>query len=299
MIVIDCKDVIKQYGSTKALNSLSLTIEGKKITGLIGRNGAGKTTILKIIAGFMEPTRGEVRVFGVNPFNNIMVSANSIFIDDQMTLPSSLNLVEILETARNFYENWNTELANGLFNYFSLDPSQYHGNLSKGTKSIFNMILGLASRCQLTIFDEPTTGMDAAVRKDFYRALLKDYIAYPRSILLSSHHLNEVEDLLEDILLMKDGHMHLHLPVSKLKEYAIAVNGKTADLEKWINNKEVIYKFDLGAGNSYAVVKNNLNIDLHLQTASHTGLELSPVSSSDLCVYLTNKNKGVIDDVFN
>jgi len=298
MSVITCKDVTKRYGSTKALNSLSFTIDEKKITGIIGRNGAGKTTILKILAGFMESTSGNVRVFDENPFNNIMVSANSIFIDDQITLPSTLNLSEILETARNFYENWDTNLAKGLFEYFSFDPTHYHGKLSKGMKSTFNMILGLSSRCQLTIFDEPTSGMDAAVRKDFYRALLKDYIAYPRNILLSSHHLDEVEDLLEDVLLIKDGQMYLHLPISELKEYATGIKGKTDTLEKWIWNKEVIYKTSLGANSSYAVVKNNSTVSIDLQNARHAGLDISSVSASDLCVYLTSKNNGGIDDVF-
>ncbi|MPW26468.1 ATP-binding cassette domain-containing protein [Alkalibaculum sp. M08DMB] len=299
MSVITCKDVTKHYRSKKALNNLSFTIEGEKITGIIGRNGAGKTTILKILAGFLEATSGEVKIFDEKPFNNIMVSANSIYIDDQMTLPSSLTLAEILKTASNFYENWNTALADGLFNYFSLDPSQYHCNLSKGMKSTFNMILGLSSRCQLTIFDEPTTGMDAAVRKDFYRALLKDYIAYPRTILLSSHHLDEVEDLLEDVLLMKDGQLHLHIPISELKEYATSVKGKRTILEKWIRNKEVIHRSDLGAETTYAVVKNNSAVLLQLDNARHEGLDISPVNSSDLCVYLTSDTKGGIDDVFS
>lgn len=212
--MIECVDLIKVYGRRKALNGMSFSIGENKITGLIGRNGAGKTTLLKIIAGYLKESSGEIKVFDEHPFNNLLVSANHIFIHDQISLPASLNLKEILETAKRFYANWDKELANRLFNYFSFIPTQNYSSLSKGKKSTFNMILGVSSRCSLTIFDEPTTGMDAAVRKDFYRVLLRDYIDYPRTIIVSSHHLEEIEDLLEDILLINEGKELLHMPVA-------------------------------------------------------------------------------------
>ncbi|WHY86906.1 ABC transporter ATP-binding protein [Neobacillus novalis] len=298
MTVIECRGLTKVYGGAKALNNLSCNIEENKITGLIGRNGAGKTTLLKIIAGFLKETSGELTVFSENPFNNLLVSANVIFIHDQMNLPTSLNLKEILETAASFYENWDHDLANRLLEYFSLNPLQHHNGLSKGMKSTFNVIFGLAARVPLTLFDEPTSGMDAAVRKDFYRALLKDYLAHPRTIIISSHHLNEIEDLLEDILLMKDGKELLHLPIADLKEWGIGLQGKTAIVDEWTQNKELIYTKSVGFDQSYVVVRNDFS-ESEWQKARIAGLELTPVTSSDLCVYLTSKTKGGIDDVFN
>jgi ABC-2 type transport system ATP-binding protein len=298
MNVIECKGLTKTFGKVMALNHLSLKIEENKITGLIGRNGAGKTTLLKIIAGYMNETSGVVKVFSEHPFNSLMVSANVIFIHNQLNLPTALNLKEILTAASRFYENWDTELADRLFDYFSFHPLQHYDGLSMGMKSTFGMILGLASRCPLTIFDEPTTGMDAAVRKDFYRALLKDYIAYPRTIILSSHHLNEIEDLLEDIFLMKDGKELLHMPISDFNEWALGIKGESKVMEEWTMDREVIHTKDLGLGRTYVVVKNNLS-EKEFQNARLLGLEISPVTSSDLCVYLTSKTKGGIDDVFN
>lgn len=297
MSVIDCRDLNKAFGKTKALNNLSFKIEENKITGLIGRNGAGKTTLLKIIAGFMKETSGEIKVFSENPYNNLFVSANLIFLHDQMNFPTALNLSEILEVGASFYDNWDSELANRLFEYFSFHPLQHYNGLSKGIKSTFNMIIGLAAHCPLTIFDEPTTGMDAAVRKDFYRALLKDYITYPRTVIISSHHLNEIEYLLEDILLMKDGKQLLHIPAADLKGWAIGLQGKTHIVEEWTQNKEVIFtKMDLD--HAYVVVKNDF-FEEELQNARLAGMDILPVSSSDICVYLTSKTNGGIDDVFN
>ncbi|WP_066249928.1 ATP-binding cassette domain-containing protein [Neobacillus drentensis] len=298
MTVIECRGLTKDYGRNRALNGLTIKIEENKITGLIGRNGAGKTTLLKIIAGHIKETAGEIKVFSERPFNNLTVSANVIFIHDQMNLPTALNLMEILEAASSFYENWDQALANRLFDYFSFNPLQQYNGLSKGMKSTFHTILGLSARCPLTLLDEPTTGMDAAVRKDFYRALLKDYLAYPRSIIISSHHLNEIEDLLEDILLMKDGKEHLHLPAADFKEWAIGIQGKTGLVHEWTKEREILHTKSMGPDQSYVVVRNDL-LEHELQKARATGIDFSPVTPSDLCVYLTSKSKGGIDDVFN
>ena len=298
MKVIECRDLTKTYWRKPVLNNLSFTIEENTITGLIGRNGVGKTTLLKIIVGFIKETSGEINVFSDRPFNSLNVSANSIFIDNQMSFPSALQLKELLEEAARFYPNWDGKLARRLFDYFSFDPNNYHNRLSKGQTSTFNMIIGLASRCPLTIFDEPTTGMDEAVRKDFYRALLKDYIAHPRTIILSSHHLDEIEDLLEDVLLIQDGQKQLHLPISELKEWAIGIKGSTEAVQEVTKGREVFFKKDMDVNTQYAVVKNDFS-ESSLNKWRLDGLDFSPVRTSDLFIYLTADTKGGIDDVFN
>lgn len=295
MKVVACENLIKTQGQLKTLNDVSFSIEENTITGLIGRNGAGKTTLLKILAGFWRGTSGDVKVFAESPFNNLLVSANAIYIDDQMDFSTALTIKEILDEAGRFYEKWDRDLAQHLFDYFSFHPKQIHQNLSKGKKSTFNMIIGLAFRCALTMFDEPTTGMDTAVRKDFYRALLKDYIAHPRTIIISSHHLEEVEDLLEDVLLLESGKKHLHLPMDVLKEYAVGLTGRTEIILQWTYHKEIIYQKNMDHDTTYVVVKNDY---FPLEQAKRLGIKISPVPASDLCVYLTNKTKGGIDDVF-
>lgn len=297
-VVIQCHRLSKSYGKMQALRNLSFTIEDKKITGLIGRNGAGKTTLQKIIAGFYRKTSGEITVFGKEPFNSLFVSANSIFVSDEMSFPISLTLQEILEEAGQFYANWDGSLAKKLLDYFSLNPKNHYYNLSKGMKSTFNMIVGLTSRCELTIFDEPTLGMDASVRAAVYRALLKDYLVHPRSIIISSHYLNEIEHLLEDVLVLKDGEALLHLPMSELKEWAIGVQGETSLVKEWIKTRELIHTEQLGTGRLYAVVKNQEVTDSDAYCARLEGLKVFKVSPSDLCIYLTNKHQGGIDDVF-
>src|SRR5690625_4617074 len=292
--IVQCTGLGKKYRMKKALNNVSMTISPQTITGLVGRNGAGKTTLLKIIAGFWKHTNGEIKVFGEVPFHHLKVSANSIFVDDQMVFPESLTLKEILEEANRFYPHWDAILASRLFQYFNLNGRQLHQRLSKGQRSTFNMIIGLASRSPLTIFDEPTTGMDSAVRKDFYRALLKDYLAYPRTIILSSHHLEEVEDILENIILIDRGKIFLHMPMDEVREYAIELIGEAAKVQQWAKNKKILYKENVGINDMKVVVKN----DYSDEELGETGFSVSNVSANDVTVYLTNKTKGGIDDVF-
>lgn len=297
MAIIHCTDLVKTYRGNKALNGFTCEIKENKITGIIGRNGAGKTTFLKIIAGFFRKSAGEVKVFGERPFNNLNVSANSIMVDHEMPLPTILKLSEILEEANRFYTNFDRELAFRLLSYFKLDEELYVNDLSKGMRSTFHSIIGLSSRCALTIFDEPTLGMDAAVRKDFYRALLKDFIAFPRTILFSSHHLEEIEDLLEDVLLIDQGKIHLHTSIDEMKERAIAVQGPAQKVKEWAANREVLFEKQLGSSLMYVVVDNDLT-EQERESIKMQGLTISSVSATDLCVYLTNESKGGIDDVF-
>lgn len=305
MSVIQCENLTKSFGKFKALDNLAFEIEENKITGLIGRNGAGKTTLLKLIAGYLKPSGGELRVFSQHPFDNLLVAGNTIFIDDNMAFPESFTLEEILTEVAGFYPNWDANLAKGLFDYSNLNPQIRHSRLSKGSKSLFNSIIGIASHCPLTLFDEPTTGMDSAVRKDFYRALLKDYLEHPRTIILSSHLIGEVEDILEEALLINQGRKVLHLPVVELKEWAIGLRGKTQEVLGLIEGQEILYQEEFGQDSLYSVIKRDLSypklkafLQESLGTAKPSGVEILPVSVNDLCVYLTAKTKGGIDDVF-
>jgi len=297
MTVIRCQNVTKSYGRNKILNNISFQIDKNKITGVIGPNGVGKTTLLRIIAGYIKKTSGEIKVFSEDPFQSLTVSANTIFISDQMMLPPTLTLSEIIKSSSQFYQNFDIDLAQKLFDYFPLKKVQYYDKLSKGMRSTFQAIIEIAARCPLTIFDEPTTGMDTGVRKDFYRALLKDYIAHPRTILISSHYLNEMEDLLEDVLVLKEGKIRLHLSISEMKEWAIGFRGDETTLHKWIKDNKILHTQEIGKYEKYVVLKNDFSEE-QLYQARQDGINISFVSPSDLSVYLTDENRGGIDHVF-
>ncbi|EHQ89578.1 ATP-binding cassette domain-containing protein [Desulfosporosinus youngiae] len=301
MSVIESYDLKKTYGKIQAIQDLSFMIPENTITGLIGRNGVGKTTLLKMIAGYLWPTQGELKVFSQNPFDNLEVAGNMIFVDDSMAFPNSFTLADILREMPPFYPNWDAQIARGLFDYFRLNPQQRHSNLSKGSKSTFNAIIGIAARCPLTLMDEPTTGMDSAVRKDFYRALLKDYLEYPRTVILSSHLLGELEDILEDVLLLDQGTKRLHTSILEMKQYALGLRGNAQIISErllhQLAEKEILCREEFAKGSLYVVVKTE-RLPEGYEKLRQAGVEIIPVGIDDLCIYLTAGTKGGIDDVY-
>jgi len=296
--VIQCDNLTKTYKNCKALENLSFTIEENTITGLIGRNGAGKTTLLKLLRGYLKPSSGEVRVFEEDPFNSLKVASNTIFIDENMTFSKHITLEDIITVAKDFYPSFDEVLSRKLLEYFSLNKNNKHSELSKGMTSTFNMILGIASHSALTIMDEPTTGMDAAVRKEMYKILLRDYIENPRTIIISSHHLEELEDILEDILLLKDGTRCIHMPIVDLKEFAIGLRGNMESVKALVKDKTVLYQEAFGKDSVYMVVETK-NFEEDLRKAKAAKVDGRSVSINDLCIYLTSPKEGGIDYVFS
>ena len=295
MFEITCDKVKKSYRSKNVLKSISFSIENEKIVGMIGRNGVGKSTLLKLMAGHLKPSNGEVRIFDQNPFNSIQVASDLIFIEDSMTFPSIFTLGDILEMAKDFYPQWQDELAKKLLAYANISLKAGHQNLSKGQKSTFNLIYGLATRCKVTLLDEPMNGMDEMLRMDMYRVILKEYIAYPRTIVISSHHLLEIEHLLEEILLIDEGVVKLHAPVEEINELLLRLKGEVEEVKEVINGQSVLFE-QVGATGYEVVVEKTLIDNRRLQSAN---VQVSKLTATEVCNYLTNKRRGGIEDVFN
>lgn len=295
MDIVESDNLVKAFGKKRAVNSLTVNISENRITGIIGRNGAGKTTFLKLAAGFLHPTGGKIRVFGLNPFNNLAVSNNLIFVDESLVFPQTLNLGEIISVMPKFYPDFDLALALRLLDYFDLDKRQNTKNLSKGMLNTFNSIVGISARARLTIFDEPTSGMDAAVRKDFYRAVLKEYIAFPRTILLSSHLLGELSAVLEDIVIIDNGKLNSKMTLDEAETYAAGLRGSTEAVQRTAGGRKVLYREEFAPGNLFLAVKGCLTPS-ETAAAKENGVDLQPVHADDLCIYLTQRNAGGIDN---
>lgn len=294
--MIRCEQLQKKYRGKQVLQNISFIIDEPKIVGLIGRNGVGKSTLMKILAGHGKPTSGEVTVFDQKPFNSLIVATNSIFIEESMSFPPTMSLQDILKSAKAFYPNFVTELALDLLDYASISRKDYHHNLSKGQKSTFHLIYALASRCAVTLLDEPMNGMDEAIRGDFYRAILKEYIAFPRLLIISSHHLHEIEHLIEEILLIDEGHVELHVPLEEIQQMALRLTGAKEQIEQFIDPASVLLEKQNGP--FYEVIVEAKHFKQDESTLREAGIQANSVSAADLCKVLTNKSKGGIDNVF-
>ena len=184
--VIEVKNLTKRYRDVVAVDDVSFTIEKDTIYGLLGRNGAGKTTVMSILTAQNFATRGDVRVFGESPYENAKVLSRMCFVRESQKYPDDALPTHAFATAKLFFPNWDDDLAARLVDDFQLPLKTRIKKLSRGQLSAVGVIIGLASRAEITFFDEPYLGLDAVARQIFYDRLLEDYTEHPRTASVSS-----------------------------------------------------------------------------------------------------------------
>jgi len=285
--VVEVRKLTKSYGSVLAVNQVSFSIEAGKIYGLLGRNGAGKTTIMRLITAHLFPTSGEVKVFGAHPYENSRVLSQICAVSDRQKYPNGYRLLDVLEQAAFFFPQWDQEYAFALIEDFRLPLSRLMKALSRGMLSAASSIVGLASRAPLTIFDEPYLGLDAVARSIFYDRLLEDYAEHPRTVILSTHLIDEISRLLEHILVIDQGRLVLDEEAEALRGRAFAVVGPAARVDAYTAGKELLDREPFGGLVAATVMGNGDASDR--KHAEALGLELAPVSLQQLIVHLTSE----------
>lgn len=292
--VIEVRNLDKVYGEFKAVNNANFTIEENKIYGLLGRNGAGKTTLMNMITAQLFPTQGDLQVFGVNPYENTRALDKICFIKEAQKYPDNFRVIDVMEVAKTNFANWDQDFADALVDDFNLPLKSRVKKLSRGMLSSVGIIIGLASRAPLTIFDEPYLGLDAVARQLFYQKLMDDYAEYPRTVILSTHLIDEVSNLLEHIIVIDQGEIIINEEAEEIRGIAYTVTGQAEKVEAFLTGKETIHKEPFGGLLSATVIQSNRQQGQ--QQAATQGLEVTPVSLQQLVVHLTNQKsnrKGV------
>lgn len=284
---IEIKDVTKTYGSKTALKQLSVSLEEDKIYGLLGRNGAGKTTLMKLLAGHELPAAGSVLINGEKPFNNRNVLKEICLINESDNFNKRLRIKEILKITSLFYPNWSQETADYLLKQFHLDPKLKTKGLSKGMESALGIVIGLASRAKITIFDEPYIGLDASLRYRFYDLLLEEYEAVPRTIILSTHLIDEVSKLFEEVIILQKGELLLQKDANELIECSLQVSGKKENVDQYTKGKNVIHEAEMVGMKTVQLFGENYSII----EAKSLGLEVERCNIQQLMVHLTEEMK--------
>ncbi|MEN1970204.1 ABC transporter ATP-binding protein [Lentibacillus sp. N15] len=282
---IDVNQLTKQYKDTTALNGISFTLEEPKIYGLLGRNGAGKTTFMEILAGHILATSGELTIDGENPFDNQRLTESICLIKEGNNFKRDLKVKQVLRLYSIFYPTWDQELADELMGVYNLKRNARVKALSKGMTSALGIIVGLASKAPITVFDEPYIGLDAAARSKFYEILLEEYQSEKRTIILSTHLIDEVSLLFEEVLIIQDGKLILQEEAETLRNHTCAVTGSVEQVEAFIQDKTVINKKEL-AGMMTAYVYGSQD------EAKSSGLSTEGVPIQELMIYLTEGKQG-------
>lgn len=283
--VVEVRHLTKTYKNTTALNDVSLTIEEDSIYGLLGRNGAGKTTLMSILTAQNFATSGDVEVFGEDPYENARVLNRMCFVRESQKYPEDSNAGHALANARLFFPNWDQDLAEELIDDFGLPLKTTIKKLSRGQQSAIGVIIGLASRAEITFFDEPYLGFDAVARQTFYDRLIADYAEYPRTIVLSSHLIDEVADLIEKVIVIDRGSIIMDETTEEVRGRAVNVVGDADAINRLVAGREVIHRESLGRVASVTMLGRLTDVDRDY--IADANLDLTPVSLQQLIVRST------------
>ncbi|MDG4764250.1 ABC transporter ATP-binding protein [Solwaraspora sp. WMMD406] len=292
---IETRDLTIRYGDTIAVDSLDLTLAPGKIYGLLGRNGSGKTSLLAVLSAFRRATSGTVRIGGADPYENAAIMSQIAFVRDRVDAQDTDRVGCILDLAATLRPNWDADYAKRLVERFDLPMRKRLNGLSRGMKSALSVTLGLAARAPLTIFDEAYLGLDAPSRYAFYDEVLADYLAHPRTIVLSTHLIEEVGSLFEEVVILHRGRLVAHEETETLRARGTTVTGPAAAVDAFVAGRTVLGSQQLGGTRSTTIFGTVDDGDR--AAARTTGLELGPIGLQDLFVHLTADGAADIKEV--
>lgn len=216
---IAVSELTRRFGTKIALASVSLSIPPGAVYGLVGENGAGKTTLIKHILGLLRAQSGTVRVFGLDPVADpVGVLSRIGYLSEERDLPGWMRVDELIRYSRAFYPGWDDAYAEELRQDFALDRSATIKNLSKGQTARVALLIALAYRPELLVLDEPSTGLDPVVRRDILDAILRTIADEGRTVLFSSHLLDEVERVADHVTMISRGKIIMSAPLASIRE---------------------------------------------------------------------------------
>ena len=277
---IDIRAVTRTYGHATALDDVSFRVPEGSICGLFGSNGAGKTTVMSIIAGHDRPSSGEALVLGATPFEHEPTVSRISFIRDNQRYPDNYQLKHVLRIAPEFAPDWNAEVAAELVDGFRIPAKTPVKKFSRGQLSAVAIVLGLASRAPVTLFDEPYLGLDVGARTLFYDVLLRDYGRHPRTILLSTHLIDESESLFDRVVILDAGRVAVDCDRDEARELAVVISGAADAVGRLTAGRTVLQTRAIGSLSSVTVT-GDVDETL-LADARRTGVQVASASLQQL-----------------
>ena len=214
-VLFQCKDLEKKYGKKRALNGLSLEVESGQIVGLLGPNGSGKTTLIKIANGLLTPTSGEITVNG----NKIGVETKKIvsYLPERTYLNQWMRVKDMIDYFSDFYEDFDCNKAYDMLEKLNIDAKDKLKTMSKGTKEKVQLILVMSRNADLYFLDEPIGGVDPAARDYILNTIITNYNPQA-SVIISTHLITDVENVLDDVVMIKNGELVMHKKVDEIRE---------------------------------------------------------------------------------
>jgi len=213
-VIVNFDRLSRSFGAKQALNEVTLQVERGSVFGLVGENGAGKTTLIRHVLGLLKAKLGAVRVFQLDPVQHPKDVLGRIgYLSEDRDLPDWMTVAQLLRYSQAFYREWDETFADQLRDQFDLDPRQKIKQLSRGQRARAGLVVALAHRPDLLILDEPSSGLDPVVRRDILTAIIRTVADEGRTVLFSSHLLEEVERVADWVAMIRNGRVGLSGPL--------------------------------------------------------------------------------------
>lgn len=280
---IQIKNITKKYNGLTALDNVSFSFEFGKIYGFLGRNGAGKSTLINVIANRIFADEGKVLVDDVPARENMKVQEKIFCMSETDLYDKDLKIKEHFKWINRFYDSFNIDKALEISEKFNLDTDKRFKALSKGYQSIFKLTVALSLNVPYVIFDEPVLGLDANHRELFYDLLLKDYEDGERTIIIATHLIEEVANIIEEVVLIDKGKILLQESVERLLETGYSISGITKEVDDYCIDKNVIGYDELGSLKIAYVLGEKTPLP------ENSNLQISAMNLQKLFVKLTEK----------
>lgn len=289
MAIIKISNLSKDYGKHRVLDNVSLNIEKNKIYGLLGRNGSGKTTLLNLITNRIFPSEGSIKIDEDDVIENSSAIEKIYFMTEQDLYPEAMKVKDLFKWTKEFYKSFDMDYALNLSKKFRLNINKKFKELSTGYSSICKIIITLSSGAEILLFDEPVLGLDANHRDMFYKELVENYINEPKTIILSTHIIEEVSEILEKVIIIKNGKVLGDKEVESLLGEAYLVSGSSEKVEEYIEDKKCI-NIDSIAGFKAATIIGKITDENKIQIRE-LKLETSKVELQKLFIHLTGEGE--------
>ncbi len=247
-VVVKINNLSKTFGGKQALDKVSLEVIKGRVLGLVGENGAGKTTLINHILGAYKPEQGNVSVFGLDPIKYPKEVLSRIgYLSETRDLPRWMRIDQFIRYISAFYPSWDMEYANQLLKQFELDPKRKIGELSRGELARAGLLGAIAHRPDLLLLDEPSSGLDPVARMDILSAVVRSVAEEGRTVLFSSHLLDEVERIADDICMIHQGRVVLRGTLDDIRDrFHILVVQKSVETIDFSNIPGVLWVYQLG-----------------------------------------------------
>ena len=277
--MIEGKGLTMRFGNNTALDGVDVCFGDNKIYGLLGRNGAGKSTLLSVVTNRLLPTAGEVFIDGEPARENDRVLGRVYYMGEKTLLPDTATVAQLFRWTGDFYPGFDGEYAGQVADTFGLPEKKKLKNLSTGYLTIAKLIAALASNAPYTLFDEPVLGLDANHREVFYRQLIESYSRQPRTILISTHLIEEVADIIEQVVIIKAGKILLDRPAEEVKRMGYTVSGRAEAVDAYCTGRDVLSVDTLGGLKTACILG---------KAEEAPGLDVSGLDMQKLFIRLTN-----------